>query len=144
ADAMSGGRGRARRFASCNVGDRLRCEQRDFAVVGQFTAKGSAFESEIWGDAAVLMPALHRQGYFQTFVFRMKDPGRFEQVKQEIESDPRLQVQVLRERAFYAAQSESFTVLITIVGAFITVIMAVCAVVGAANTMYAQSRPRTR
>src|SRR5262249_13663157 len=87
----------ANRFANCNVGDRLRFEQRDFTVVGQFTASGSAFESEIWGDANVLMPALHREGYFQTFVFRMKDPSRFEQVKKELESDPRIQLQVRHE-----------------------------------------------
>ncbi|MCE9627817.1 MAG: ABC transporter permease, partial [Candidatus Eisenbacteria bacterium] len=65
----------AGRFANCNVGDKLRFEQRNFTVVGQFTANGSAFESEIWGDASVLMPALNREGYYQTFVFRMKDPA---------------------------------------------------------------------
>lgn len=134
----------AGRFANCNVGDKLRFEQRDFTVVGQFTANGSAFESEIWGDAAVLMPALNRTGYFQTFVFRMKDPSKFEQYKKALESDPRLPVQVKRERQFYAAQSESFTFLITIVGSFITAIMAVGAVFGAANTMYASIGSRTR
>jgi ABC-type antimicrobial peptide transport system permease subunit len=134
----------AGRFAHCNVGDKLRFEQRDFSVVGQFTAKGSAFESEIWGDAAVLMPALHREGYFQTFVFRMKDASQFERLKKELEADPRLQVQVQRERAFYAAQSEGFTQIITVIGSFITAIMAVGAVFGAANTMYATIGARTR
>ncbi len=134
----------AGRFANCNIGDKLRFEQRDFTVVGQFTAAGSAFESEIWGDANVLMPALHRDGYFQTFVFRMKDPSRYEQTKKALEADPRLQIQVKREREFYAAQSELFTVLITAIGTFITVIMAVGAVFGAANTMYASIGARTR
>jgi ABC-type antimicrobial peptide transport system permease subunit len=134
----------AGRFANCNVGDKLRFEQRDFTVVGQFTAAGSAFESEIWGDANVLMPALHRTGYYQTFVFRMRDPSRFELIKKELEADPRLQVQVKHEREFYAAQSELFTVLITAIGTFITVIMAVGAVFGAANTMYAAIGARTR
>jgi ABC-type antimicrobial peptide transport system permease subunit len=134
----------AGRFANCNVGDKLRFEQRDFTVVGQFTASGSAFESEIWGDAAVLMPALNRTGFFQTFVFRMKDPAAFERVKQELESDPRLQVQVRREREFYLAQSGTFTALITGIGTFITIIMAIGAVFGAANTMYATIGARTR
>src|SRR5262249_37368046 len=134
----------AGRFANCNVGDRLRFEQRDFTVVGQFTASGSAFESEIWGDANVLMPALHRAGYFQTFVFRMKDPSRFEQVKKELESDPRIQLQVRHERQFYAEQSEAFSVLIQTIGTFITVIMAIGAVFGAANTMFASIGARTR
>ena len=134
----------ASRFANCNVGDRLRFEQRDFTVVGQFTAQGSAFESEIWGDANVLMPALHRTGYYQTLVFRMRDPARFADLKKRIEADPRLQVQVLRERQFYAQQSEMFTTLITGIGLFITIIMAVGAVFGAANTMYAAIGARTR
>ena len=134
----------AGRFANCNVGDMLRFEQRDFNVVGHFTASGSAFESEIWGDAAVLMPALNRTGFFQTFVFRMKDPASFAAVKKELEADPRLQVQVQREREFYLAQSGSFTTLITTIGLFITVIMAIGAVFGAANTMYATIGARTR
>jgi putative ABC transport system permease protein len=134
----------AGRFANCNIGDRLRFEQRDFNVVGQFEASGSAFESEIWGDAAVLMPALNRTGYFQTFVFRMKDPASFATLKKELEADPRLQVQVQRERGFYATQSEQFTGLITAIGTFITIIMAIGAVFGAANTMYAAIGARTR
>lgn len=134
----------AGRFENCRVGDRLRFEQRDFTVVGHFTANGSAFESEIWGDAAVLMPALNRQGYFQTFVFRMKDPAAFEALKRRLESDPRLPLQVQREQSFYAAQSESFTLLITVIGTFITAIMAIGAVFGAANTMYASIGARTR
>lgn len=134
----------AGRFANCNVGDKLRFEQRDFTVVGQFTANGSAFESEIWGDASVLMPALNREGYFQTFVFRMKDPAAFASVKKALENDPRLQLQVKRENEFYAAQSELFTALITGIGTFITVIMAIGAVFGAANTMYASIGARTR
>ena len=134
----------AGRFANCNIGDKLRFEQRDFTVVGHFTANGSAFESEIWGDASVLMPALNRTGYYQTFVFRMKDPKAFDAIKKTLESDPRLPLQVKREREFYAAQSEFFTALITGIGAFITIIMAIGAVFGAANTMYASIGARTR
>jgi putative ABC transport system permease protein len=134
----------AGRFANCNIGDKLRFEHRDFTVVGQFTAKGSAFESEIWGDANVTMPALNRTGYFQTVVFRMKDPSQFEQMKKQIEADPRLQVDVKRERQFYDDQSQAFTSLITVVGTFITVIMAIGALFGAANTMYATIGARTR
>ena len=50
-------------------------EQRDFTVVGHFTAGGSAFESEIWGDDAVLMPALDREGAFQSVDVPHEGPG---------------------------------------------------------------------
>lgn len=134
----------AKRFQNCEIGDKLRFEQRDFTVVGHFEADGSAFESEIWGDAAVLMPAMHREGAYQTLVFRMKDPARFDQIKKELESDPRLQIQVKRESKFYADQSELFTAIITVLGSFITAIMAVGAIFGAANTMFANVSSRTR
>ncbi|MBI1796272.1 MAG: ABC transporter permease [Candidatus Eisenbacteria bacterium] len=142
-DEVIVGRRVAARFANCAIGDRIRLQQRDFKVVGHFASGGSAFESEIWGDAAVLGPALDREG-FQTVVYRMKDPSRFEAIKRELEADPRLQVQVQREQAFYAEQSRAFTGLITGIGAFITGIMAVGAVFGAMNTMFATVGTRRR
>lgn len=134
----------AKRFAQCRVGDLITFQQRTFRVVGTFEAEGSAFESEIWGDAAVLGPALSRENTFQTVTFRMKDPARFAAIKNDLERDPRLQVQVKRERDFYAEQTELFTGLITGLGVFITLIMAIGAVFGAANTMYAAIGSRTR
>src|SRR5439155_12835912 len=76
----------ARRFANCALGDRIRFQQREFTVVGQFVAQGAAFESEIWGDNAVLMPALQRDDVFQTVTFRMRDPRAFDALKRRIES----------------------------------------------------------
>jgi putative ABC transport system permease protein len=150
----------ARRFANCAIGDEIDFQQRKFRVVGHFEAQGSAFESEIWGDAAVLAPALGREGGFQTVVFRMAAPAggwdrdakkaeqqkfeRFTALKTELEKDPRLQIQLQRERQFYADQSAMFTGLITGIGIFITLIMAIGAVFGAANTMYATIGSRTR
>jgi len=143
-DEVIVGRRVASRFASMRIGDPIQFQQRTFKVVGHFEAEGSAFESEIWGDAAVLGPALDREGTFQTITFRMKDPAQFDAVKRELEADPRLQVQVKRERDFYAEQSALFAGLITGLGIFITSIMAVGAIFGAANTMYATIGSRTR
>src|SRR5437016_8306327 len=71
----------ARRFAHCAIGDRLKLGQREFAVVGHFDAQGSGFESEVWGDNAVLMPALNRNDVFQSVTFRMKDPSEFQAIR---------------------------------------------------------------
>lgn len=143
-DEIIVGRRIASRFANCAVGDRIVLQQRSFTVVGHFGAGGSAFESEIWGDAAVLGPAVGRENMFQTVTFRMKDPAGFAALKTELEKDPRLQVQIKRERDFYAEQSELFTGLVTGIGVFITLIMAIGAIFGAANTMYATIGSRTR
>ena len=134
----------ARRFANCAVGDRIRFGQREFTVVGHFSAAGSAFESEIWGDNPVLMPALQRDDVFQSLTFRMHDPARFAALKKELEADPRLQIQLKRESEFYDEQSGLLSRAILPLGIFITIIMAVGAVFGAMNTMYAAVGSRTR
>jgi putative ABC transport system permease protein len=53
-------------------------------------------------------------------------------------------VQLKRERDFFAEQSATFTALVTGIGVFITAIMAVGAIFGAANTMFAAVGARTR
>src|SRR5688572_32372821 len=71
----------SRRFAGLALGDRVTFGQQSFEVVGLFTAGGAAFESEIWGDNAVLMPAFDRTEAFQSITFRMRDPGQFANLK---------------------------------------------------------------
>jgi len=134
----------ARRFAHCGIGDRLRFGQRDFTVVGQFTAGGSGFDSEVWGDNAVLMPALNREGAYQSVTFRMRDTSRFAELKRRLESDRRLGVEVRTERAWYAGQSRLMSTVLRAGGILITLIMAVGAIFGAMNTMYAAVGQRTR
>jgi putative ABC transport system permease protein len=134
----------ARRFRGLGLGEKVKLGQQDFTVVGNFTAGGSAFESEIWGDNAVLMPALDREGAFQSVTFRMRDAAQFADLKKRLEADPRLGVQVQTERQFYSSQSELLASVIRVAGVFITLIMAVGAIFGAMNTMYAAVGQRTR
>src|SRR5437899_3160497 len=75
----------SRRFAILAVGDQIRFGQQAFAVVGLFTAAGSAFESEVWGDNAVLMPAFDRTDAFQSVTFRMRRPAAFDELKRPFE-----------------------------------------------------------
>ena len=142
-DELIVGRRAAPRFAGCRVGEKIRFGQRDFTVVGHFSAGGSAFESEIWGDDAVLGPALNRDG-FQTVAFVPRNAAGFDALKKELEADPRLGIQIRREREFYASQSELLSSVIQFIGVLITLIMGVGAVFGAMNTMYAAVGSRTR
>lgn len=142
-DEVVVGRAIAGRFEHCRVGDEIVFQKRPFKVVGHFATGGSSFESEIWGDANVLMPVMHRDAY-QVVLFRMKDPSRFEALRRVITGDPRLGVEPEREDRFYADQSRALTTLLRTVGVFITVIMSVGALFGAANTMFASIGARTR
>jgi ABC-type lipoprotein release transport system permease subunit len=143
ADEIVVGRRIVPRFAGLRIGDRIRFGQRDFRVVGHFTAGGSGFESEVWGDNKVLMPVF-RGDVFQSVTFRMQDPARFEAIRSALEHDPRLGVDAHRESEYYRSQSELLATVIRVAGVFIVIIMAVGAVFGAMNTMYAAIGARTR
>ena len=132
-----------RRFRNCGLGEKLKFGSRPFTVVGHFSADGSAFESEVWGDNAVLMPVF-RGDVFQSLTFRLENPARFAAVKRELEADPRLGVELREEREYYAAQSELLTGVLRVAGVFITLIMAIGAIFGAMNTMFAAVGARTR
>jgi ABC-type lipoprotein release transport system permease subunit len=131
----------AGRFPDTDVGDRMRFANRDWTVVGRFSAGGSSFESEIWGENEQFMPAF-RGEVFQSVTFRMRDPAAFEGLKEALEEDPRLRVDVERELDFYANQSTGLTGILRFFAVFVTAIMAVGAVAGAVNTMYASVATR--
>ena len=124
------------RFAGTGIGESINFANRDWTVVGHFAAAGSAFESEIWGENEQFMPAL-RGEFFQSLTFRMKDPSAFESIKRTLEADPRLPVDAHREYDFYANQSILLTQLLNFAALFIAGIMAIGAIFGAINTMYA-------
>jgi ABC-type lipoprotein release transport system permease subunit len=133
----------ASRFANCRIGDRLRFGQREFVVVGHFEAGQSAFESEIWGDLSVLGPSFDRDGY-QSVTFRMADPSHFAALESELEADPRLGIDARTERDWYRSQSQLLSGVIQAAGVFITLIMAIGAIFGAMNTMFAAVGQRRR
>ena len=124
------------RFPNTAVGQSMHFAGRPWEVVCHFTAGGSAFESEIWGENEQVMPAL-RGDVFQSLSFRLADPGAFEETKRVLEADKRFTVDVHRESAFYAQQSELLGSILRILAILITSIMAVGAIFGAVNTMYA-------
>jgi ABC-type lipoprotein release transport system permease subunit len=133
----------SKRFSNCRIGDRLRFGQRDFTVVGHFEADDSAFESEIWGDLSVLGPSFDREGY-QSVTFRMADSGNFKALEKEMEADPRLGIDLRTERDWYQSQSQLLSGVIEGAGVFVTLIMAIGAIFGAMNTMYAAVSQRKR
>jgi ABC-type lipoprotein release transport system permease subunit len=136
------GRKIAPRFAHTGLGETLRFAGRDWTVVCHFSAGGSAFESEIWGENEQFMPVF-RGEVFQSVSFRLADPAAFEEAKRSLEADKRLTVDVHRESTFYVEQSQLLGRILQILAIFITSIMAVGAVFGAVNTMYAAVQSRS-
>jgi len=136
------GRSIASRFQGAGLGETLRFASADWTVVGIFDAGRTGFDSEIWGDSEQMMQAFRRLA-FSALVLRLADTERFDAVKQEIESDPRLTLEAKRETRFYADQSEMLSKFISYLGTTISVIFSVGAVIGAMITMYASVASRT-
>lgn len=130
------------RFANVRFGDVLRFANRDWNVVCNFTSEGSSFESEIWGENEQFQ-SVFRGNAFQSVTFRLKDPGGFDEAKRAFLADQRLQVDAHRESEFYASQSAILGNILRFLAIVITGIMAIGAVFGAVNTMYAAVSSRT-
>ncbi len=137
------GKALASRVAGLEIGRTQRFGQRDFTIVGQFTADGSAFESEMWGENRQMMDVF-RGAMYESLTFRLADSARFDEVKRAIRADPRFDLDVYREADFFAGQSEGITSVLRFLAFFVTAIMAIGAIFGAVNTMDALVAYRTR
>lgn len=118
---------------------------RTWEVVGILDAEGTAFDSEIWADNAVLSQAYKRPyGIFSSVTVRMESDSSLKPFQEALARDPRLTVQVSTEVEYYAKQSRLLTTMIRVLGFLVAAIMAVGAVFGAFNTMYAAVSARSR
>jgi putative ABC transport system permease protein len=131
------------RFKGLTVGSEVKFGAAAWTVVGVFTADDASFESEVWGDVDLMMPAFQRSGY-QSMTVKLTDPAAFDAFKATIAGDPRLYLQPQRELDYYAEQSRALTTVIRVFGTFVTLILSIGAMFGAMNTMYAAVAYRTR
>ncbi len=136
------GRSAAGRFMGAGIGETLWFGLREWTVVGTFDAGNSGFDSEVWGDADQLMQAFRRP-VFSSILFKLNDPGSFEQVRAQLESNQRLTVEAKRESVYYAEQSQLLANFIKYLGLTLSIIFSVGAVIGAMITMYASVANRT-
>lgn len=136
------GRGAQQRFRGLELGKQLKLANQMWTVVGVFES-GDSHESELWADADVLGPAYQRQA-FQSMTAKLDGKDGFKQLKAALAADPRLKLDVETTRNYYGKQSEGLTKLINALGVVIGAIMAIGAVFGALNSMYAAVAGRAR
>lgn len=138
------GTGARQQFAGLDIGSSIEVNQEMWPVVGIFEADGGLAESEIWVDAAVLQSAYRRGNSYQSVYVKLNSSESFEEFKDKLTSDPRLNVKPMRETEYYDSQSTTVYNMITGLGTIIAVIMGLGAVFGALNTMYTAVSARTR
>jgi putative ABC transport system permease protein len=139
------GKNAVKTYSGLKLGDTVNIAGGTFKVVGVFDAGGSSFDSEVWCDSKILNDALKRpDNLFQSITVHLTSPAAFQQFKDSVVTDPRLNLDVTREIDYYAKQSTTMTTLITVLGGLVAAIMAVGAVFGALNTMYSAVAERGR
>jgi len=138
------GIGARNEFTGLELGASIPVGRERWTVVGILSANGGIAESEIWTDAGVLQPAYRRGNTVQSVYTRLESADRFQDFKDRLTTDPRLNVMVVRQTDYYAEQSTAITELITTVGTLVATLMGAGAVFGALNTMYSAVSSRTR
>ena len=71
------GRLAVNRFAGLTLGSDVKFGGAVWKVVGVFEADDASFESEVWGDIDLMMPAFQRDGY-QSVTAKLIDPSALE------------------------------------------------------------------
>ncbi len=136
------GQGAVNQFRGIQVGQQLKLANQMWTVVGQF-ASGDSHDSELWADGEVLVSTYNRQA-FQSVTVKLDGKDGFTKLKAALAGDPRLKLDTQTTRDYYSKQSENLSKLIRILGIVIGTIMAIGAVFGALNTMYAAVSGRSR
>ena len=130
------------RIANTNVGDTLVVNITPFKVVGVFDHPG-AYRSEIWGDVDRIAAALDRP-VRQRVIARIKPGTDVAAVIKELADHKTLASKVVTEKDYFAAQTGILGGVLSFLGIFLTLILGLAGVLGAANTMLAAVGARTR
>jgi len=137
------GKGAAEQFGGVDVGSSIKLNGQVWQVVGRFES-GDSHDSELWGDTDIVASAYRRGSGTTTVLARLTGADALDALKAALASDPRFQVDVQTTRAYYASQSEQISRQIRVLGTIVGAIMAVGAVFGALNSMYAAIATRAR
>ncbi|MGQ0586731.1 MAG: ABC transporter permease, partial [Gammaproteobacteria bacterium] len=138
--------GRAARaeYAGLEIGQTVEVRDGAWLIVGVFESGGDVHESEVWADAAAIHDAVRGQFYSSLTVTLEDDRAEtFTAFKDRMTADPRLRASPQREPEYYSSRSQALETFIRVIGYTVAVIMAIGAVFGALNTMYAAVATRS-
>jgi putative ABC transport system permease protein len=133
------------RFKGLSAGQSIDLRRnRPLLVVGEFSAGGAAYESEVWGDLDYVRNALGRQAVVSSARVRLNSPADFDAYRQIIEADKRYSMKVMRESDYYEKQSQQTASFLKTLGLVVAILFSLAAMLGAAITMNGAIAHRTR
>ena len=137
------GKGAVRQFEGFKVGGTVKLGNQPWTIVGIF-ASGDAMESELWADANVVNDAYRRGSGRNSATVKLESPAAIKAFSEALDANPQLKVKASTTLDFFAKQSEQMTKILRAIGITVGAIMAVGAVFGALNTMFAAVATRAR
>ena len=135
------GKGALGRFTQLKVGDRPVFRERTWVVVGTFEAGGQAYESEVWADVDDLKTQFKRD--YSSVIIRAKDEVSRKRLEGLISSDKKFQLEAKPHAEYYKSQNQMGEMMKGL-GSMVGTVMAIGALFGAANMMYAAVASRKR
>lgn len=130
-------------FSGLELGASVRFRGADWKIVGVFES-GDAHESELWVDVETAQSSFGRGNSYSTLVAQLETVASFDALKTALAADPRMKVDLERERSYYSAQTEQSTRGIKFLTALVSIIMGFGALFSALNTMYSAVSTRTK
>jgi putative ABC transport system permease protein len=137
------GRAAQGQFARTNVGDKVIQLDGEWPIVGVFTMDGDITESNFFADRDTMMTANKKLTYNSVLV-RLTLPSAFAAFRRAITTNPALQVSVERDSDYRSRTTAQASALLTGIAYVVGGVMAIGAMFGALNTMYAAVGARTR
>jgi putative ABC transport system permease protein len=130
-------------FRGFEVGDKVIMPDGQWPVVGSFTTGGDVLEGQIIGDAATLMSAARRNA-FNSVIVRLDGSGSLETLQRALAARPQLSIRAERQSDYYERTSQDTAGFFRAVAYTVGGIMALGALFGALNTMYAAVAARAQ
>jgi putative ABC transport system permease protein len=129
-------------FQHMEIGNQVILPDGQWPIVGIFTT-GDLLEGQVLGDTETLGAALHRTNY-NTVLVRLASPDSLDTFKKALTTNPALSVSVERHSDWYKRVGDQNTFSLALLGYIVGAVMAVGALFGCLNTMYAAVSTRAR
>lgn len=133
----------AREYVGFLVGDTHSIRGSDWRIVGHFSTGHTGGMCKLYADADSVMSAFNINNINQVTVM-LQSAEAFNTFQAALAADPRLRLEVKRERDVIAQESQQVTGILDFASYFIGAIMAIGATLGAVNSLYAIVDSRRR
>ena len=131
-----------RQFMGFDIGDNRAIRGNDWRVVGLFD-QGHAQQCVVYADADSVLTTFSRETYNEVSVM-LQSPGRFNEFLSLLKDNPILRVEAKLEREAVEEETKQFNSILNFASYFVGTIMAIGAMLGAVNSLYAMVDARRR